>query len=317
MLKGSNTNLVLFEDDGFGRRAVNLSPTTVRLAGAFFAVFMIFTTVMTWGFLYYHSKAGKVDAAPVAQLEHEKAVLISKISSLESTINRMEKFTQKLEASIGVETGKLNMGVGPVSEQENLGEFLSRVHKLPKISEKSLSKDWRSGKLDDQFYEKMNGKLDELSEFAANLEIRVNDVYESNEDRLTFWSSTPSLWPVHGWVTSGFGYRLSPWGEGVKMHKGLDIAAVYGSSIFAPSDGTVVFAGHKGGYGNAMIIDHGYGISTLYGHTSEFFVSEGMQIKRGEKIAAVGNSGSSTGPHLHYEVHVDGIPTDPSNYILK
>jgi murein DD-endopeptidase MepM/ murein hydrolase activator NlpD len=229
----------------------------------------------------------------------------------------MDKFTEKLEASIGVETGKLNMGVGPVSEQENLGEFLSRVHRLPRLTDKSVAKDWRSGKLDEQFYEKMAFKLDELGEFASNLEVRVNDVYEANEDRISFWSSTPSLWPVHGWVTSGFGYRLSPWGGVVKMHNGLDIAAVYGSAIYAPSDGTIVFAGHKGGYGNAIIVDHGYGLSTLYGHTSSIFVSEGQRIRRGDKIAAVGNSGSSTGPHLHYEVHVDGIPTDPSRYILE
>lgn len=317
MMNRGQTNLVLVEDDGFGFRSVSLSSTTVRLFGAFFALLMVFTSVMTWGFLHYRSKNQKSESTSLVQLEHEKSVLISKISSLESTIQRMEKFTEKLEASVGVETGKLNLGVGPVSEQENLGEFLSRVHKLPRLTDKSLTKDWRAGKLDDQFYEKMTFKLDELSEFAANLEVRVNDVYEANEDRISFWTSTPSLWPVHGWVTSGFGYRMSPWGDGARMHKGLDIAAIYGSPIFAPSDGTVVFAGHKGGYGNTVIIDHGYGLSTLYGHTSEIFVGEGEKVKRGEKLAAVGNTGASTGPHLHYEVHVDGIPTDPSKYILE
>lgn len=101
------------------------------------------------------------------------------------------------------------------------------------------------------------------------------------------------------------------------MHNGVDIAAPIGTPIIAPSDGVVIYAGPKGGYGRAVIIDHGYGIQTLYGHTSQLFVSEGDHVSRGEKIAAVGSTGASTGPHLHYEVHVDGIPTNPMNYILK
>ncbi len=311
------SNTLLLDEEGLGSRPVTLSSTSLRLLGALFGVFMIFSSVMTWGFLYYRSKDLRGTSGPIAQLEHEKAQLISKIGALEGTINRIEKFTEKLEASIGVESGKLNIGVGPVSEQENLGEFLNRVHKLPRLNAKSLTGEWRAGKFDDQFYEKMTFKLDELSEFAANLEIRVNDVYAANEDKISFWASTPSLWPVHGWVTSGFGYRFSPWGGGVKMHNGIDIASTYGTPIFAPSDGTVVFSGYKGGYGNAVVIDHGYGISTLYGHASELFVGEGEKIQRGAKIAAVGNTGSSTGPHLHYEVHVDGIPTDPTKYFLE
>ncbi|HKY62554.1 MAG TPA: M23 family metallopeptidase [bacterium] len=311
------TNLVIIDDDGFGARALNLSQTSLRLVGALFAFFLIFSTVMTWGFLYYRAKSSKGESSTVAQLEQEKAQLVAKIGALEGNLKRIEKFTEKLEASIGVESGKLNKGVGPITEQENLGEFLNRVNNLPKLSSRSLARDWRAGKFDEAFYEKMGLKLDELAEFAINLEDRVNEVYEANEDRISFWASTPSLWPTQGWITSGFGYRLSPWGEGVRMHKGIDIASPYGSAVFAPSDGTVVYSGYKGGYGNTVIIDHGYGISTLYGHNSELFVAEGDKITRGMKISAVGNTGASTGPHLHYEVHVDGIPTDPSKYIFE
>ncbi len=298
-------------------REITLSPTVLRILGAFFAVFLVFSTVMTWGFLYYRSKSEKGDAATLASFQHERARLVSKISALEGTIERIEKFTEKLESSIGVESGKLNMGVGPVTEQEDLGEFLSRVHKLPKMASHSLTRDWREGKFDEQFDDKLSLKLDELYEFAANLELRVNEVYEVKENSLAFWASSPSLWPVRGWLTSGFGYRYSPWGGGVRMHKGLDIAAPIGSEVHAPSDGVVVFSGSKGGYGNAIVLDHGYGVTTLYGHNSSLFVSEGDVVKRGQKIAAVGSTGSSTGPHLHYEVHVDGIPTDPMNYILE
>jgi len=316
MARSKNSNPLL-DAETFGEKTFTLSATGLRLVAATFGVLLIFTAVMTWGFLYYRSKGFGAANESIALLEREKAELISKIGSLEGTIQRIEKFTEKLEASVGVESGKLSLGVGPVSEQEDLGEFLNRVHKMPSLTSKSLAKDWRAGKYDDQFYQKMTLKLDELSEFASNLELRVNDVYEASEDRISFWASTPSLWPVHGWITSNFGYRFSPWGTGVKMHAGIDIASSVGTPVTAPADGTVLFAGQKGGYGNAVVIDHGYGISTLYGHASQLFVTEGEHVSRGTKIAAVGSTGSSTGPHLHYEVHVDGIPTDPTKYILE
>lgn len=311
-------NLVFLDEDGFSHRHMTLSPPTVRFFGGLLVVFLVFSSVMTWGFFHYrHKSLQGTEASSLGVLQHERARLISKIGALEGTIQRIEKFTEKLEASVGVESGKLSMGVGPLTEQEDLGEFLSRVHKLPKLSGKALQKDFRQGKFDQDFEEKLSFKLDELYEFASNLELRVNEVYEANEDSLSFWASSPTLWPVKGWLTSGFGYRYSPFGGGVRMHKGIDIAAPYGSEVRAPSDGVVVFAGRKGGYGQAIILDHGYGIQTLFGHNSQIFVHEGDVIQRGQKISAVGSTGASTGPHLHYEIHVDGIPTDPMNYILE
>ena len=306
--------LDIWDEKGQKVRSWSLSHTSLRLLGALLGMFMIFTSVMTWGFLHYRSKGLRLESSSVTAFEQEKAKLISKISGLESTIARIEKFTEKLETSNGVETDKLKLGLGPVAEHNKLSEFLGQVKKLPNLSPRLTHRDWRAGKFDDHFYDKMSLKMEDLSEYAANLELRVNEVYDTQEDRISYWASVPSTLPVQGWVTSGFGYRFSPWGGGTKLHEGVDIAAAYGSAIYAPSDGTVVFAGTKGGYGNALIIDHGYGISTLYGHTSQLFVSEGQRIARGTRIASVGNSGASTGPHLHYEVRVDGIPTDPAKY---
>jgi murein DD-endopeptidase MepM/ murein hydrolase activator NlpD len=97
----------------------------------------------------------------------------------------------------------------------------------------------------------------------------------------------------------------------------MDIAAPHGKEVNAPSDGTVVFAGLEGGYGNVIVIDHGYGIKTRYGHLSKMLVKAGDRVKRGVPIAAVGNTGRSTGPHLHYEVRVNGIPQNPRKFILE
>ena len=123
--------------------------------------------------------------------------------------------------------------------------------------------------------------------------------------------------PVNGWVTSDFGGRRSPYSGVYKMHYGIDIASPMGTPVQAPADGKVVFAESKGGYGRMVVIDHGYGVQTLYGHASKIFVDNGQKIKRGDEIALVGSTGASTGPHLHYEIHVDGIPADPLNFIME
>jgi murein DD-endopeptidase MepM/ murein hydrolase activator NlpD len=101
------------------------------------------------------------------------------------------------------------------------------------------------------------------------------------------------------------------------MHQGIDIASPHGQPVYTPSDGTVVFAGTEGGYGKVLVLDHGYGVKTRYGHLSEIHVRAGDRVRRGDKIGAVGNTGRSTGPHLHYEVRVNGIPENPRKFILE
>lgn len=126
----------------------------------------------------------------------------------------------------------------------------------------------------------------------------------------------PSIWPVHGWVTSGFGYRQNPFSGKKEFHEGLDIVAPRGTPILATADGRVTFAGWRGGYGRTVEIDHGWGIRTLYAHCNTIRVNVGKQVRRGEVIATVGNSGLTTGNHLHYAVMVNGNWTNPANYIL-
>ncbi len=132
----------------------------------------------------------------------------------------------------------------------------------------------------------------------------------AGEER-SFLASTPSLWPTRGWLTSGFGVRLDPASAESSMHRGLDIAAPSGAPVLAPADGTVLYAGVDDAYGKVLVIDHGFGVVTRYGHLQEIFVAPGDRVKRGARIAAVGNTGRSTGPHLHYEVRVAGIPENP------
>jgi murein DD-endopeptidase MepM/ murein hydrolase activator NlpD len=128
-------------------------------------------------------------------------------------------------------------------------------------------------------------------------------------------NSAPNLWPIEGQVTGSFGERIDPFnGEGA-FHSGVDISSSYGTSIVAPADGVVTFTDNLGGYGKAIMIDHGNGISTRYGHLSGFAVTAGQAVHRGDVIGYVGASGRSTGPHLHYEVRINDTPVNPYKYL--
>ncbi|GAB4369596.1 MAG: M23 family metallopeptidase [Elainellaceae cyanobacterium] len=122
-------------------------------------------------------------------------------------------------------------------------------------------------------------------------------------------------YPSGGIITSAFGYRVHPVLGYSRFHAGVDFGADYGSPIWAANAGVVIFAGWYGGYGQAVIIDHGSGVTTLYGHSSELYVSEGQTVQKGQVIAAIGSTGLSTGPHLHFEVRLSGEPTDPMKYL--
>jgi murein DD-endopeptidase MepM/ murein hydrolase activator NlpD len=119
-------------------------------------------------------------------------------------------------------------------------------------------------------------------------------------------------WPVTGTITSPFGWRSNPFGGAPEFHQGLDIAAPSGTTVTAAAGGTVIMAQWYGGYGNYILIDHGGGYSTGYGHLSAIYVSTGQAIQRGQAIGAVGSTGQSTGPHLHFEVRIAGKPVDPA-----
>ena len=143
------------------------------------------------------------------------------------------------------------------------------------------------------------------------------ELVEGLEGKRHRLASTPSIWPTEGWVTSGYGYRISPFTGRRSFHAGLDIASDFGTPIVAPARGRVAFAGRKGPLGKTLVIDHGFGLRTSYGHAAEIHVAKGQQIERGERIASVGSTGRSTGPHLHYAVEVKGRSVNPHNYIFE
>ncbi len=170
-------------------------------------------------------------------------------------------------------------------------------------------------KKQEEVLKEMHQELSQLKGAASRQEASLQLLIEYFEDKRSLYASTPSLWPVRGWVTSPFGNRTSPFSGILKFHEGIDIAAQTGTPIMAPADGVVIKAGFSTGYGNMVEISHGYGIKTVYGHNSRLNVKAGQRVKRGEVISYIGDSGSSTGPHLHYEVLINGLQVNPIRYM--
>jgi murein DD-endopeptidase MepM/ murein hydrolase activator NlpD len=165
--------------------------------------------------------------------------------------------------------------------------------------------------------ERIEKRARKMASLLPDQRASLTELVGGLEGRREQLASTPSIWPANGWVTSGYGTRISPFTGRPQFHAGIDIAADFGTPIIAPASGRVVLAGRKGAFGRVVEIDHGFGIRTLYGHTDEVFVRAGQRVERGTRIASVGSSGRSTGPHVHYQVKVGGRTVNPGDYIFE
>jgi murein DD-endopeptidase MepM/ murein hydrolase activator NlpD len=260
-------------------------------------------------FLDYRFVAGQVYENRELQSENRRLrqsvqLYQNRMDSLESSLNRIENFSARLKMITNL------MDRDQLSERLNLPPPNASTN-LSFVSNPSRIEFPNSSTKEDLPFER-------LSLQSLNLEQNLHDLYELLSDQKSFLNALPTKKPTDGYFSSGFGVRVSPFGDGSeRMHEGLDIAGPIGTPIHATAAATVLFAGHKSGYGQIVILDHGYGLETWYGHVSKLLVKGGALVKRGQSIALIGNLGHSTGPHLHYEVRVHGIPVDPLAYILE
>jgi murein DD-endopeptidase MepM/ murein hydrolase activator NlpD len=156
-----------------------------------------------------------------------------------------------------------------------------------------------------------------LRTLLEGLESRLNVVQRNVEKRNALANATPSIWPAHGWLTSTMGRRTDPMTGGADYHPGLDIAGDKGQPVYATAAGVVTHAGRQGAYGNLIVIDHGFGLQTRYGHLSGFQVQEGARVQRGDLIGRLGATGRATGTHLHYEVLANGRLLNPLKLLTQ
>lgn len=159
--------------------------------------------------------------------------------------------------------------------------------------------------------ESLNSIEMQLDTYRENLEEMVSSL----EERQAYLEAKPSIWPARGRITSRYGYRRSPFSGKREFHQGVDVAAPRGTPVVATGAGVVTFAGWRSGYGRTVMINHGYGYKTFYAHNDSIKVKVGQQVSKGQVIAYMGSTGRSTGSHVHYEVHVNGKPTNPANYM--
>lgn len=162
----------------------------------------------------------------------------------------------------------------------------------------------------------LSASLASVDRSVADLTQKSRELERFYKDQSVLLASTPSIWPVRGYLSATFGNRIDPFTGAPDFHPGIDVSAPTGTRIIAPADGVVLSVGEKGGYGNAIVVDHQYGVLTRYGHLSGFAVKPGQRVKRGDVLGYVGQTGRSTAPHLHYEVWVRDQAQNPIHFIL-
>jgi murein DD-endopeptidase MepM/ murein hydrolase activator NlpD len=268
------------------------------LLGAVAVLIVGFLTISHYFTLLSASSENRSLRDENAQLRSQVLLVQEKVAHVQATLDRVERFDAKLRSAVThLQDPERNLAIGPVGAPE-VGP--TQAGSAPRENPAALP-----------------GRIASLENEAHRQESSLRELSEYFEDQKSMLASTPSIWPTQGWVTSDFGVRLDPYNADRSMHQGLDISTPLGQPVQTPSDGTVVFNGTEGGYGKVLVIDHGYGVKTRYAHLSETTVRLGERVARGQKVAAVGNTGRSTGPHLHYEVRVNGIPENPRKFILE
>jgi murein DD-endopeptidase MepM/ murein hydrolase activator NlpD len=166
-----------------------------------------------------------------------------------------------------------------------------------------------------RWMERLGERAERLLRSVRFAESRLGPVAEAAEGARSRTAAIPTDWPVDALLTSGFGWRRSPFNRRWKFHSGLDLACDRGTAVKAPAAGVVIYADWDQGYGKLLEVDHGYGVVTRYAHNSQLLVATGDHVRRGQVISTVGMTGQTTGPHLHYEIYVDGQPVDPLEYL--
>lgn len=287
--------------------------------GSFFMVALVAIMVLDYYYVIDQIDENKQLKVESRRLRQQVQIYRNKMEGIEKTMDRVQTFSTRLKVITNIEerdslVQKLNQSTLP-DAMANLGvkpESVTNASSFSQLAESSVEEILL--KSDERGLEDQLGKLQNNT---LLLEQNLQDLYELLIDQKAFLSALPTRRPAVGYPTSGFGVRRSPYGDRDKMHEGLDIANMSGTPIKATANGTIKHAGLKPGYGKLVVVDHGYGMETWYGHTSKVLVQLGQKVKRGESIGLIGNSGRSTGPHVHYEVRVNGIPVDPLPYILE
>lgn len=245
----------------------------------------------------------KGDAAEISHLREENRALIGQLDVLAQETEDLRKKVEQID-NLSREICTLIELPPPEGKSETpvFLAFHENVRVLPSRGNNHV-------------FDRAVLNVSHLREAIPEKEQELLQLKESIEEYRKQMAATPSIWPAVGKVTSEFGPRRSPLSKRKEFHFGIDIAGPRGTPILATADGEVVFASYRIGFGNTIIIDHGYGITTVYAHLKNFNVHVGSSVQKGQVIGYMGSSGYSTGVHLHYEVHKKGVAVNPRMYL--
>jgi murein DD-endopeptidase MepM/ murein hydrolase activator NlpD len=282
-------------------KKLSLSRSLVRglFIGSVFAVLLTLYIVYD----YAGIKRDKAELARLRAQTKEQSQQINdfalKVDEFADRMEELKQFDKKIRILANYQTGrekKIPLGIGG-SGSEN-----TRIKDLLDQDREKLITEMHKG-------------VSRLNDDANIREKSFAELMSFLREQKSVLASTPLIWPIRGWVTSEFGKRESPFSSGTEFHKGLDIATRMGKEIVATAEGFVMEAGYHTDDGNIVKIDHGRGFSTAYAHLSKIAVGPGTRVKRGDLIGYVGDTGRSTGSHLHYAVYINKVPVNPRRYL--
>jgi murein DD-endopeptidase MepM/ murein hydrolase activator NlpD len=263
-------------------------------------------TYMTWVFRDY--KEVKAQMPSIGQLQKENELhkrqllhLAERVDQMTQKLAELKDLDHKLRIMVNLETGENDEQFQGVGGSDPSG----------------MRTDHSKANTHQNLIQLMHRSLDNLSDEIALRRQDKTELHQFLENQRSILASTPSIWPTKGWLSSRFGQRVSPFTGQKEFHRGIDISTRMNAPIVAPADGIVSSFDSDRGYGKLLTLKHGYGLVTRFAHLNKALVRQGQYVKRGETIALVGKSGRTTGPHLHYEVHLNGVAVDPLRYILN
>lgn len=340
MKSSKKYNIIITGNHRAPIKKLTISRSWIHFSLFIFGLFVLIMLSMVGDYfrLIAQNNENKILRLKNEQMEMQYDRLITKLESLELQVERVKSLSTKLKAITDVSDEDREMDLVFNTEPRPGDTIYPSEQEAEMAAErKSASLASSSGGVtglsffrwpilarspnaiqstSTQFFSDLEVRIWDSSKTAQNMELELNKLWDDLSERRDLLDYTPSIVPAIGWISSQFGYRNDPFTGRVILHKGLDIAASVGTPVMAPASGVVSYVGYESGYGKIVSIDHGFGVVTRFAHNSKVFVKLGQKVKRREKISAVGSTGRSTGPHVHYEVRVNGIPVDPKNYIL-
>ena len=300
MPKNFYTLLILPKKDSSAKK-ISLSSTLVKGVSIFVMGLILFMMYFSYDYIHIRREQAELKRLKMQTAEQRKHIdgLVAKVDQFSIKMDELRQFDKKIRIMANLVTGKdkeqlLGIG-GPASEENRLRSRMAADDKAMIAG--------------------IGRQVDRLMDDAASREQSFANLLAYLQEKKSLLAATPSVWPVLGWVTSEFGRRISPFGGDREFHKAIDIATRIGKPIQAPADGIVAEVAFQQDVGQMIRIDHGHGISTFYGHLSKAVVRAGATVHKGDRIGYVGNSGRSTGSHLHYAVMLNGVSVNPRKYL--